>query len=243
MALEDVLDERTDVLDDTEAAIDRALEGLEERFLARAPKTVSSYDDIAIVVALLMSSGLEDAVASIPYSRISNNVADVISYTDPTKTVRGVSPRLTERYVRSRINIHASKIQSAVFRAQMLQYDLDKIRESISEVLATTKAHMKTDIMEGVASYERELMADAEDPGDLLVYMGPADKATRPFCMSVMTANKAYTRAQVETLNNHPALNKEVPPNVRSFCGGHGCRHMWAVVSPLWAEQHAFDRY
>lgn len=73
----------------------------------------------------------------------------------------------------------------------------------------------------------------------LWFYAGIRDDRNRPFCAAVIDANRVYDDAQVAQLNDHPLLAKYIPPNVRTLCGGFGCRHVFLPVSP----SEAGDRY
>lgn len=54
-------------------------------------------------------------------------------------------------------------------------------------------------------------------------YAGPDDAKTRPFCDHLMQLGRAYTREQIERMNNDQI------PNVFLTCGGWNCRHSWLL--------------
>jgi len=66
---------------------------------------------------------------------------------------------------------------------------------------------------------------------DVYAYTGPADSRNRPFCGRIVRQKTLYTKVGIESLNSHPLLNSDVPPNVFSRCGGYKCRHIWLPVS------------
>lgn len=68
-------------------------------------------------------------------------------------------------------------------------------------------------------------------------YDGPRDSRNRPFCAAVLDAKQTYDDAGVEALNRHPLLHRYVPPNVKTLCGGFGCRHVFISLSREEAEQ------
>jgi hypothetical protein len=54
-------------------------------------------------------------------------------------------------------------------------------------------------------------------------YSGPFDARNRPFCHRLMEAAKAYSRADIERMNNG------MLPNVFLSAGGWNCRHVWIL--------------
>lgn len=54
-------------------------------------------------------------------------------------------------------------------------------------------------------------------------YAGPFDKLTRPFCSHLLMVAKAYTRDEIDRMDNGQL------PNVFVTCGGYLCRHQWIV--------------
>lgn len=63
-------------------------------------------------------------------------------------------------------------------------------------------------------------------------YVGIRDTRNREFCASVLDMKRVFDDEQVQELNDHPDLHNYVPPNVRTLCGGYGCRHLFLPVSP-----------
>lgn len=70
-------------------------------------------------------------------------------------------------------------------------------------------------------------------------YAGVRDNRNRKFCASVLDMQRDFDDSQVTELNQHPDLHPYVPPNVRTLCGGYGCRHVFLPVSMT----EAGDRY
>lgn len=62
-------------------------------------------------------------------------------------------------------------------------------------------------------------------------YDGPRDAKNRPFCAAVLDARLTYSEGEVQALNEHPLLHKYVPPNVKTLCGGHACRHVFVALT------------
>lgn len=54
-------------------------------------------------------------------------------------------------------------------------------------------------------------------------YSGPADKLEREFCRHLTDADKSYTRAQIDKMDNGQL------PNVMISRGGINCRHHWVL--------------
>ena len=107
------------------------------------------------------------------------------------------------------------------------KYTTDKTGwiESLKASLASATGRQVTEARTKISNYGREVtVAAADEAGlDLMLYSGPKDGITRPFCRVLV--GKAYTRDQISKLNNH-SLN---PPIVRA--GGYNCRHSWAPLS------------
>jgi len=65
---------------------------------------------------------------------------------------------------------------------------------------------------------------DAETPGTLKYqFYGPFDSLTRPFCRRLLSSGKAYTRVEIDHMNNGQI------PNVFISGGGWRCRHQWLL--------------
>jgi hypothetical protein len=56
-------------------------------------------------------------------------------------------------------------------------------------------------------------------------YSGPLDKRNRPFCRRLIVADKAYSRAEIDRMNNG------MLPGVFLSAGGWNCRHVWILDS------------
>lgn len=54
-------------------------------------------------------------------------------------------------------------------------------------------------------------------------YSGPEDSRNRPFCHRLLTADKGYSREEIERMDNHQL------PNVFLTAGGWNCRHQWIL--------------
>ena len=61
-------------------------------------------------------------------------------------------------------------------------------------------------------------------------YSGLDDKLTRPFCEHLLEVGKAYTRAEIEKMDNGQL------PNVFLTGGGWNCRHQWILDTSSFIE-------
>ena len=64
-------------------------------------------------------------------------------------------------------------------------------------------------------------------------YSGPVDKLERPFCRHLTSVAKAYTREQIDRMNNGQL------PGVFTTGGGWNCRHLWILDTHELALQEA----
>jgi hypothetical protein len=55
-------------------------------------------------------------------------------------------------------------------------------------------------------------------------YVGPDDDRARDFC-STLVGNRVYSRMEIDSMDNGQVAG------VFSNCGGHGCRHWWALAA------------
>jgi hypothetical protein len=129
-----------------------------------------------------------------------------------------------------------SRVQDAAVGGALGEDFLIAFRSAV--VRAIENVIRETDT--AMAMYDRLAFAEAgaRQPSDRRwAYDGPRDNKNRPFCAAVLDDRKTYSREEIEQLNQHPLLHRYVPPNVRTLCGGYGCRHVFWPVSEQEAKQ------
>lgn len=101
----------------------------------------------------------------------------------------------------------------------------DQIGKSISQ--ARTVAETGVSVFYATATdrafqqIEKDVASQVETPK--YVYAGPDDKLTRPFCEALLKKAAAYTREQIQKMDNHQL------PNPMITRGGWNCRHVWLL--------------
>lgn len=108
--------------------------------------------------------------------------------------------------------------------------DLQSLIEDVSQKIGATFAQAQSAVDSAIMGASRKVrIVDAEDMQEsageriVMVYVGPDDKKTRPFC-------KEYVGKGVY-LDDLPKLDNgtDLPADV--FCGGYNCRHGWASLT------------
>lgn len=104
---------------------------------------------------------------------------------------------------------------------------LVELLQDIENVLDSSAAEARTVYDTAVSSWSRQVdqLHTTGEPEELFVYVGPADRKTRPFCRQHV--GKVYDRRQIDRLDNGQL------PNVFLTGGGYNCRHAWKRVSRL----------
>jgi hypothetical protein len=99
------------------------------------------------------------------------------------------------------------------------------ILDDLAEVLDRSIAEVGNLYDTSVSIFGRqiELLKATGEPGELLLFSGPIDDRTRPFCLQ--RVGRVYTAAEVDDMDNGQL------PNVRLTGGGYQCRHHWVALS------------
>lgn len=123
-------------------------------------------------------------------------------------------------------------VRQALFSINGLSFR--QLTQTLATQLGRTTAEASTIAATGMATHYRTVAARGyeiveEESAEPLryVYDGPLDKLTRPFCRRMLTGKKAYTRKQIDGMNNGTRLS-----NVFLNCGGWNCRHQWRLWIP-----------
>jgi hypothetical protein len=99
------------------------------------------------------------------------------------------------------------------------------ILDDLAEVLDRSIAEVGNLYDTSVSIFGRqiELLKATGEPDELLLFSGPIDDRTRPFCLQ--RVGRVYTAAEVDDMDNGQL------PNVRLTGGGYQCRHHWVALS------------
>lgn len=134
--------------------------------------------------------------------------------------------------VTRKIEAHVEEARSTLIRSVFLGQDPDF--EAVAESLGSRLGTLTTELTTLTMGFSRAVTArKAEAVGiEELIYLGPNDKLTRPFCNGVLGRSPAiYTVEEIGAMDNGQGLD------VLTFGGGYNCRHSWQPVSPELAEE------
>ena len=92
----------------------------------------------------------------------------------------------------------------------------------VSTALASTQRQVTEETLQAMSGKSRE---------KFVIYMGPDDNLTRPFCEALV--GFAIRASDIAKLNNH----QKGASNVSSFCGGWNCRHRLVPVTKGFVER------
>lgn len=106
-----------------------------------------------------------------------------------------------------------------------------ELADELAERLSISVENAESTAATAMATYYRTISARAFEtiqddlPTKVLKYRyyGPLDFKTRRFCRSLLRAGEAYTRKQIDAMDNGNL------PNVFTTCGGWNCRHQWIM--------------
>lgn len=236
-------DARDELIDEYRAAAKDDIEFVFGQFLAGV-----SDDPRAIVFDILLldmlDSGMQNVITSAPFQARSQGVLATVPELPEGRTAGlGQVQESVEQLMRQRV---AAVVQLLVTKAnEMAAGGLNRGFQDVAGELLSSQAGPLADAFNNaLLLWERMVLDRVGDLMDevLWVYAGPADEKNRPFCAEVVRDNKAYTRAGVEALNDHPLLDKYVPPNVFALCGGFNCRHVFLPITPDYAAAQGLDR-
>ena len=252
MALDDVIRERDAFVDSMEDGLKRALETLQAQFVRSAPRDLAFYRDANLVFRLLLDSGLEEIIDSLPFPQRSRFVRDVaVEVGANPDDIDSLSIRGARLANLGFIEAVSREAANAI-RSNLLLANLQRSPRSVSDIVDSVRGavggavfangRLEVQVNTAMAVFDQQIQDEiAEQTGfDQFIYSGPSDALIRPFCRSLIAAHKTYTAAGIEKLNGHPDLHRYVPPNVRVFRGGLNCRHMWVAVDPKFARDEGF---
>jgi len=184
--------------------------------------------------AWIMHSILDDLVEGLP---LKERLVVLQKQMNAVRTVR--TDGLVER-ADARIDVLAAEIRARVSEAKVGSISDEDVITAVEQAVERAITEFVTKDLDTIMSMFDRLfmeMAGAQVPNRRWFYDGPQDKRNREFCADVLAERKAYTDSEVDNLNNHPSLHVYVPPNVKTLCGGYGCRHQFTPITQETAKK------
>jgi hypothetical protein len=119
----------------------------------------------------------------------------------------------------------ALKVWRAFARGLFAQTPVSQLLDDLAEALDVELHEARTLYDTTTNVFARQIEAMKARPEDVFAYVGPADRAMRPFCRAHV--GKVFTREQIDVLDNGQL------PNVFLTGGGYNCRHQFIAVSKV----------
>lgn len=232
-----------DLLDELEKFseyIDRVADELDPLMAAHFDEVVGRDPEDEDLFHVLIMSGILDDLARMPIDGVVRRTARVLRAGGHKVTTEALASAVLDE--RSRMVAYMRAEARAGFeqaRARMLQ-GIDQTGKLDADVLEQARRvfvdYMHSKVAVAVMVWQRLVVQIAArrilgGVDWLWRYAGVRDNRNRPFCASVLDMDRVFDDAQVEELNEHPQLHAYVPPNVRTLCGGYGCRHVFLPVT------------
>lgn len=195
----------------------RAL-GLREEI--RSLLEAAGYDDLA---ATATTAGFDQMVQAISELHLA---ADVAAFTSQDATRIAALQRLSELDLLAEGDAVSTAVWRAVLRGAYADQPAGELIQDLAIITQRELRHVATFYDTGVSVFARqvqELKATGED-GELLLFAGPIDAKTRPFCLQ--RAGKIYRRSEIQTWDNG-----QLPGPPELVLGGYNCRHLLVPVS------------
>lgn len=139
--------------------------------------------------------------------------------------------------VSNKINGYVDDVRSTLIR-QVIggeKPDFKPLRNTVGDRLIS---NLETEANTMIAGFNRTVTAaKAQELGfNLMIYIGPEDQVTRPFCSEVLSRDPAiYTIDEIKSMNNGQGLS------VLEYGGGYNCRHQWRPISQEMADKEGYD--
>lgn len=248
--IEQILNQRERLLDETERRIARSLDAIEAAFFTFNNADPELYKDAERVRSLLLQAGLTDLIDSLPYDELAELEFRLAQqHQSPERRSDMVFPiaailaarqdifnTVNQRVLQVSSDIASNVSQSASLISLNVGSLFDIISGRFRKVKRDLATALNTSLHVSSRSVQESLTSQFQEP--LYIYSGIRDSKNRAFCADVLDRNNAYTESGIQKLNKHPLLLPHVPPNVKTLCGGYNCRHMFAVVSREFAEKN-----
>lgn len=136
--------------------------------------------------------------------------------------------------VTKNLSAHVSDIKAVLTRS-VLSVDQVPSGKLIAGENERLSRYLNTEIDTMYSAFTRTVTAKkADDLGfELMRYLGPDDKITRPFCEKVLHDAPAaiYRIEDIKKMNNKQGLD------VLTYGGGYNCRHQWRPITTERAKE------
>lgn len=129
--------------------------------------------------------------------------------------------------VANNIRLYTNDVAATMMRSVIAgeEPDFAAVHEKFGAPLAR---NIETETTTLLQSFSRSVtVGKARELGfTLMIYVGPDDKVTRPFCDSLLAKDPPiYAMEEIERMDNGQGLD------VLSYGGGYNCRHDWRPIS------------
>lgn len=148
-------------------------------------------------------------------------------FSDIDKNTIDAIVNVEEQKVLMNIGASVSEIQAALMRTAIAGQPLN-IESLLVERMDALSTRLETLANTGLAGFQRTvILAKAQDLGfNLFIYLGPDDKATRPFCERLLNVDPPiFSIQEINQMDNGQGLP------VMQYGGGYNCRHQWRPIS------------
>lgn len=170
-----------------------------------------------------------DSMSGLPYSeeltmpsKAGVKAALRASYKDITKGMGKVS-RLLER-----------QLKTEIAAMTLIPKDPKQVAKRIQQAYALPFSSAQALLQTGLAAAQRDVQSEVVKslPKDerCMLYMGPDDATTRPFCRALV--GQVVMAKDLRKLKN----GQRGASNVERYCGGYNCRHRWTPITLSYAE-------
>lgn len=231
---EEILQGRDETIDRYEVQLGNQLDYVFGNFIfgiSDDPRDIAL--DTLMVLLLDEGGAFNRAVQSMPFRARAEHVAGLVKEA-PDSFTKGLGD-VQENLVKSAITKVTGVVGNLAAKAQIMAASgrVEGFRATAHEFFASEMRTLVDIFQNTLLMWERlvlDKIAENFKNEPKFLYMGPQDKRNREFCREIVNT-PPRTRAEIELLNEHPALHYYVPPNVFVMCGGHNCRHLWVPVA------------
>lgn len=140
--------------------------------------------------------------------------------------------------VSNNLSAHVSDVKAVLTRS-VLSVDDVPYGKLIAGENERLSRYLNTEIDTMYSAFTRTVTAKkADDLGfELMRYLGPDDKITRPFCEKVLNDKPGaiYKIEEIKRMNNKQGLD------VLTYGGGYNCRHQWRPITVERAKELGFN--